>query len=82
MNTDIDNAYEQFLLVKRYFYETSGNPMFHFIVVYNAKSTWGNNIERAEYISRSIASYFSDKFQVVSFKICLASIISSSDSLT
>ena len=28
-NVDIDNAYEQFLLVKRYFYKTSGNPIFH-----------------------------------------------------
>lgn len=42
LNTDIDNAYEQFLLVKRYFYKTSGNPLFHFIVVYDAKSTWGD----------------------------------------
>ena len=41
LNTDIDNAYEQFLLVKKYFYKTSGNPVFHFIVVYDAKSTWG-----------------------------------------
>ena len=30
-NVDIDNAYEQFLLVKRYFYKTSGNPIFHFM---------------------------------------------------
>lgn len=64
-NTDIDNAYEQFLLVKKYFYKTSGNPIFHFIVVYDAKSTWGDNIERAEHMSCNIASYFSDKFQVV-----------------
>ncbi len=65
LNTDIDNAYEQFLAVKRYFYKTSGNPVFHFVVVYNARSTWGDNIERAECISRSIASYFSDRYQVV-----------------
>ena len=37
LNTDIDNAYEQFLLVKKYFYKTSGNPVFHFIVIYNAR---------------------------------------------
>jgi len=65
INTDIDNAYEQFLTMKRYFYKTSGNPVFHFIVTYNARTTWGDNIERAEYISHSIASYFSDRFQVV-----------------
>jgi len=65
LNTDIDNAYEQFLMVKRYFYKTSGNPVFHFVVVYNARSTWGDNIERTEYLSRSIARYFSDRYQVV-----------------
>lgn len=62
LNTDIDNAYEQFLLVKRYFYKTSGNPVFHFIVSYTPRTTWGDNIETAESISRSIALYFSDKF--------------------
>ena len=36
-NVDIYNAYEQFLLVKKYFGKTSGNPAFHFIVVYNAR---------------------------------------------
>ncbi len=65
INTDIDNAYEQFLAVKRYFYKTSGNPVFHFVVVYDAKTTWGDNIERAECMSRSIASYFSDRYQLI-----------------
>lgn len=65
LNTDINNAYEQFLLVKRYFGKTSGNPVFHFVVVYNAKTTWGDNLEIAESISRSIASYFSDRYQLV-----------------
>ena len=60
-NVDIYNAYEQFLLVKKYFGKTSGNPAFHFIVVYDARSTWGDNYERAESMSRSIASYFSDQ---------------------
>lgn len=40
-NVDIYNAYEQFLLVKKYFGKTSGNPVFHFIVVYNARTTMG-----------------------------------------
>jgi len=65
INTDIDNAYKQFLAVKRYFYKTSGNPVFHFVVVYNAKTTWGDNIDRAESLSRSIAMYFSDKYQLI-----------------
>jgi len=65
INTDIDNAYEQFLAIKRYFYKTSGNPVFHFIISYNARTTWGNNIEKAEFLSHSIASYFSDRYQVV-----------------
>lgn len=65
LNTDIDNPYEQFLLIKKYFGKTSGNPVFHFVVVYDAKSTWGDNIEIAESMSRSIASYFSDRYQLV-----------------
>ena len=64
-NVDIYHAYKQFLLVKKYFGKTSGNPAFHFIVVYDARSTWGDNYERAESMSRSIASYFSDKYQIV-----------------
>ena len=65
LNTDINNAYEQFLLVKRYFGKTSGNPVFHFIVSYTPRTTWGDNYERAEYFSRSIAMYFSDRYQLV-----------------
>ena len=64
-NVDIYNACEQFLLVKKYFGKTSGNPIFHFIVVYDAKSTCGNNYERAESMSYSIASYFADRYQIV-----------------
>lgn len=65
LNTDINNAYEQFLLVKRYFGKTSGNPVFHFVVSYTPRITWGDNYERAECLSRSIASYFSDRYQLV-----------------
>ena len=52
-------------MVKKYFGKTSGNPVFHFVVVYNAKNTWGDNYERAEYFSRSIAMYFADRYQLV-----------------
>lgn len=65
INTDIHNAFEQFLLVKQYFGKTSGNPVFHFIVSYSSKSTWGDNYERAEYFSNCIAKYFSDKYQMI-----------------
>lgn len=65
LNTDIDNPYEQFLLVKKYFGKTSGNPVFHFVVVYNSRSTRGDDIRKAEFMSRSISSYFSDRFQLV-----------------
>ena len=65
LNTDVDNAYEQFLKVKKYFYKTSGNPVFHFVVVYNARTTRGDNYMIAESISRSIAAYFSDRYQLV-----------------
>ncbi|MDD6270036.1 MAG: relaxase/mobilization nuclease domain-containing protein [Oscillospiraceae bacterium] len=65
LNTDVYNAYEQFLTVKRYFGKTSGNPVFHFVVVYNAKTTRGDNLEIAESISRSIAAYFTDRYQLV-----------------
>lgn len=64
-NVDIYNAYEQFLFVKKYFGKTSGNPVFHFIVVYNAKSTWGYNDEHTAEMSHRIASYFSDRYQIV-----------------
>ncbi|MDE6087145.1 MAG: relaxase/mobilization nuclease domain-containing protein [Oscillospiraceae bacterium] len=65
LNTDINNACEQFLAVKRYFYKTSGNPVSHFIVTYHARTTCGDNIEIAESLSRSIAAYFSDRYQMV-----------------
>lgn len=64
-NVDIYSAYEQFYLVKKYFGKTSGNPVFHFIVSYSSKSTWGDDYERAEYFSHCLASYFSDKYQIV-----------------
>lgn len=64
-NVNIYNTYGQFLLVKKYFGKTSDNSVFHFIVVYNAKSTCGNNYERAESMSHSIASYFTDRYQIV-----------------
>ena len=40
-------------------------PYFILLWLYNAKNTWGDNFERAEYFSRSIAMYFSDRYQIV-----------------
>lgn len=65
LNTDIDNAYEQFLLVKKYFYKTSGNPIFHFIVSFNTRTTRYNDLEYTEYLCRNIAGYFADKYQII-----------------
>lgn len=65
LNTDIDNAYEQFLAVKRYFYKTSGNPIFHFIVSFTTKTTRYNDLEYTENLCRNIAQYFTDKFQII-----------------
>ena len=65
INTDIDNAYEQFLLVKRYFDKTSGNPVFHFVVSFTTKTTRYNDIEYTECLCRNIANYFTDRYQIV-----------------
>lgn len=65
INTDLDYACEQFFAVKKYFDKTSGNPVFHFIVSYNARTTFGTDYERAESLSRSIALYFADRYQIV-----------------
>lgn len=65
-NTDINDAYNQFLIVKKYYGKTGGNPVFHFIVSYDSKTTYGNDYDRAAYLSRRIAEYFSAKnYQVV-----------------
>lgn len=63
INTDIFHACDQFLWVKKYYGKTSMNPVFHFIVVYDARKVF--SIDIAECDSRSIASYFSDKYQIV-----------------
>ncbi|MDE6004391.1 MAG: relaxase/mobilization nuclease domain-containing protein [Oscillospiraceae bacterium] len=65
LNTDIDNAYEQFLTVKRYFYKTSGNPVFHFVISFTTKTTHYNDLEYTEYLCRNIANYFTDKYQII-----------------
>ncbi len=64
-NVDLSEAYNQFYMVRQYFGKTSGNPVFHFIVSFSANSTWGDNYKRAADFSRSIASYFADRYQVI-----------------
>lgn len=64
-NTDIDDAYNQFLIVKRYFDKTSGNPVFHFIVSFTTRTTHYNDLECTEGLCRNIASYFTDRYQIV-----------------
>lgn len=65
INTDIHDAYNQFFAVKRYFDKTSGNPLFHFIVVFNTRTTRYDNFEHTERICRSIADFFSNRYQIV-----------------
>lgn len=64
-NVNVYDAYNQFFLVKQYFNKTSGNPVYHFVVVFNTRSTFGDDYEQAESMSRSIASYFSGRYQIV-----------------
>ena len=44
-NVNINCAATQMHYVKKYFDKTSGNPLFHFIVVYNTRTAF--DIERA-----------------------------------
>lgn len=62
-NTSLDYAVEQMHYVKKYFDKTSGNPLFHFIVVYNTRTAY--DVKRAKYISKRIADYFADRYQIV-----------------
>lgn len=64
-NTDIDDVIHQFRIVKEYYGKTSGNPVFHFILIFNARTTRGDDLEHTEYICGSIARYFSDKYQII-----------------
>lgn len=64
-NTDIDDAYNQFLIVKRYFDKTSGNPVFHFIISFTTRTTHYNDLECTEGLCRNIANYFTDRYQIV-----------------
>ena len=65
INTDIHNPYEQFLLVKKYFDKTSGNPVFHFVVPFTTKTTHYNDLEYTERLCKNIANYFTNKYQVI-----------------
>lgn len=62
-NVDIYLAAEQMHHVKKYFDKCSGNPVFHFIVVYNTRTAY--EVERAKHITRCIANYFADRYQIV-----------------
>ena len=61
-NVDLDDAYNQFFAVKQYYSKTSYNPLFHFIVSFSARSTYGKEYDRAEFFCNRIANYFSDKY--------------------
>ena len=62
-NTSLEYSLEQMHYVKKYFDKTSGNPLFHFIVVYNTRTAY--DVERAKSVTRMIADYFADKYQII-----------------
>ncbi len=64
-NVDKDYAYEQFLFVKKYFNKTSGNPVFHFMISFNTRTTRFDDIIHTENICRSIADYFTNEYQII-----------------
>ena|GEM_PF-679210 len=62
-NTSLDYPLEQMHYVKKYFDKTGGNPLFHFIISYNTRTAY--DVERAKFISRSVADYFADRYQII-----------------
>ena len=62
-NVDTDNAYFQMLCVKKYFQKTSGNPLFHFVIVHESRNVYDES--QAVYLSKKIAEYFKDRYQVI-----------------
>ena len=62
-NTSIFDAYNQMYAVKKYFGKTSGNPLFHFVVVYDAKTAY--DVKRAKYLTAKIAEYFAARYQII-----------------
>lgn len=62
-NTSLEYPLEQMHYVKKYFDKTGGNPLFHFVLSYNTRTAY--DVEKAKYITRRIADYFADKYQIV-----------------
>ena len=62
-NTSLDYPLEQMHHVKKYFDKTGGNPLFHFIVVYNTRTAY--DVERAKSVTRMIADYFANRYQII-----------------
>ena len=58
---DSDNAYEQMMIVKKYFGKTSGNQLMHFIISFN--ENFDDPKECMKYAYR-FAKYFGNRFQV------------------
>lgn len=62
-NVSLHCPHEQFHAVKQYFDKRSGNPLFHFIVVYHSRSAY--DVEQAKALSRVIASFFAERYQII-----------------
>lgn len=62
-HVDPNNAYEQMMVVKKYFSKTSGNQLMHFVVSFDVRSVQDENV--ALHYGYRIAQYFGDRFQTV-----------------
>lgn len=62
-NVSLHCPHDQFHAVKKYFDKRSGNPLFHFIVVYYPRTAY--DVEQAKALSRVIAAYFADQYQII-----------------
>ena len=62
-NVSLHCPHDQFHAVKQYFDKRGGNPLFHFIVVFHPRTAY--DVERAKLISKAIAGYFADRYQII-----------------
>ena len=62
-NTCIYDIYDQMYAVKKYYGKTGGNPLFHFVVIYDARTAY--DVNRAKYLTARIADYFAERYQII-----------------
>ena len=59
---DYEEAYNQMLIVRKWFNKLSGNPLVHIVIAYNDKVT---DLEVAAAYGKKCAEYFAGMFQVL-----------------